>query len=89
MRSALPVSGCQRLEDGETAVIGQIGCEVDDLEDTRAEATRRWVVLEGEGGTEEVHWIFTAPQTTFGVTLQFTEDKGPREGRVSALGEGV
>jgi hypothetical protein len=51
--------------------------------------TRRWVVLDGEGGTEEVHSILTAPQTTFGATLQFTEDKGPREGRVSALGEGV
>ena len=81
--------GMPRLEDGETPVIGQIGYEVDDLEDTKAEVTRRWVVLEGEGRTEEVHWIFTAAQTTFGVTLQFTEHKGPREGRVSALGEGV
>jgi hypothetical protein len=52
--------GMPRLEDGETPVIGQIGYEVDDLEDTKAEVTRRWVVLEGEGGTEEVHWIFTA-----------------------------
>jgi methylmalonyl-CoA/ethylmalonyl-CoA epimerase len=55
-----------RLEDGETAVIGPIGSEVDDLEHTKAEVKRRWVALEGEGGTEEVHWIFTAPQTTFG-----------------------
>jgi hypothetical protein len=23
-----------------------------------------------------VHWIFTAPQTTFGLILQFTEQKG-------------
>ena len=68
--------GMPKLKDGETAVIGHIGYEVDDLEDTKAELTRRGVALEGEGKTDEVHWIFTVPQTTFGLTLQFTEYKG-------------
>jgi methylmalonyl-CoA/ethylmalonyl-CoA epimerase len=68
--------GMPKLKDGETAVIGHIAYEVDDLEDTKAELTRRGVVLEGEGKTDEVHWIFTAPQTTFGLTLQFMEHKG-------------
>jgi hypothetical protein len=65
-----------KLKDGETAVIGHIGYAVDDLEDTKAELTRRGVALEGEGKTDDVHWIFTVPQTTFGLTLQFTEYKG-------------
>jgi methylmalonyl-CoA/ethylmalonyl-CoA epimerase len=68
--------GMPKLKDGETAVIGHIAYEVDDLEDTKAELTRRGVVLEGEGKTDEVQWIFTAPQTTFGLTLQFMEHKG-------------
>jgi methylmalonyl-CoA/ethylmalonyl-CoA epimerase len=68
--------GMPKLKDGETAVIGHLAYEVDDLEDTKAELTRRGVVLEGEGKTDEVHWIFTAPQTTFGLTLQFMEHKG-------------
>ena len=68
--------GMPKLKDGETAVIGHLAYEVDDLEDTKAELTRRGVVLEGEGKTDEVHWIFTAPQTTFGVTLQLMEHKG-------------
>ena len=68
--------GMPKLEDGETAVIGHVGIEVDDLEDTKAELTRRGVALEGEGETDEVRWIFTAPQTTFGVTLQLMEHKG-------------
>jgi methylmalonyl-CoA/ethylmalonyl-CoA epimerase len=68
--------GMPKLKDGETAVIGHIAYEVDDLEDTKAELTRRGVVLEGEGKTDEVHWILTAPQTTFGLTLQFMEHKG-------------
>ena len=68
--------GMPKLKDGETAVIGHIAYEVDDLEDTKAELTRRGVVLEGEDKTDEVHWIFTAPQTTFGLTLQFMEHKG-------------
>ena len=68
--------GMPMLKDGETAVIGHIAYEVDDLEDTKAELTRRGVVLEGEGKTDEVRWIFTAPQTTFGLTLQFMEHKG-------------
>ena len=67
--------GMPMLKDGETAVIGHIAYEVDDLEDTKAELTRRGVVLEGEGKTDEVRWIFTAPQTTFGLTLQFMEHK--------------
>ena len=68
--------GMPRLKDGETAVIGHFGIEVDDLEDAKAELTRRGVVLEGEVETDEVHFIFTAPQTTFGVTLQLMEHKG-------------
>ena len=68
--------GMPKLKDGETAVIGHLAYEVDDLEETKAELTRRGVVLEGEGKTDEVHWIFTAPQTTFGVTLQLMEHKG-------------
>ena len=68
--------GMPRLKDGETAVIGHFGIEVDDLDDAKAELTRRGVVLEGEGKTDEVRWIFTAPQTTFGLTLQFMEYKG-------------
>jgi methylmalonyl-CoA/ethylmalonyl-CoA epimerase len=67
--------GMPKLEDGETAVIGHFGIEVDDLEDTKAELRRRGVVLEGEVETDEVRWIFTAPQTTFGVTLQLMEHK--------------
>ena len=68
--------GMPKLEDGETAVIGHFGIEVDDLEDTKAELTRRGVVLQGEAETDDVHFIFTAPQTTFGVTLQLMEHKG-------------
>jgi hypothetical protein len=64
-----------RLKDGETAVIGHFGIEVDDLEDAKAELTRRGVVLEGEVDTDEVRSIFTVPQTTFGVTLQLMEHK--------------
>ncbi|MFD9615496.1 hypothetical protein ACFWWS_39695, partial [Streptomyces sp. NPDC059083] len=36
-----PGFGMPKLEDGETAVIGHIGIEVDDLEDIKAELTRR------------------------------------------------
>src|SRR6476469_10113490 len=54
--------GMPKLEDGETAVIGHFGIEVDDLEDTKAELTRRGVVLQGEVETDDVHFIFTAPQ---------------------------
>ena len=68
--------GMPRLKDGETAVIGHFGIEVDDLEDAKAELTRRGVLLEGEVETDEVHFVFTAPQTTFGVTLQLMEHKG-------------
>jgi methylmalonyl-CoA/ethylmalonyl-CoA epimerase len=68
--------GMPKLKEGETAVIGHIGIEVDDLEDTIAELTRRGVVLQGEGKTDEVHWIFTAPQAMFGLTLQFMEHNG-------------
>ena len=67
--------GMPKLKDGETAVIGHFGIEVDDLEDAKAELTRRGVLLEGEVETDEVPFIFTAPQTTFGVTLQLMEHK--------------
>ena len=72
--------GMPKLKDGETAVIGHFGIEVDDLEDTKAELTRRGVLLEGEVETDEVHFIFTAPQTTFGVTLHLMEYKGRGKG---------
>jgi methylmalonyl-CoA/ethylmalonyl-CoA epimerase len=68
--------GMPKLEDGETAVIGHFGINVDDLEDAKAELRRRGVVLEGEVETDEVRFIFTAPRTTFGVTLQLMEHKG-------------
>jgi catechol 2,3-dioxygenase-like lactoylglutathione lyase family enzyme len=68
--------GMPRLKDGETAVIGHFGIEVDDLDDAKAELTRRGVALEGEADTDEVRFIFTVPQTTFGVTLQLMEHKG-------------
>jgi len=32
--------------------------------------------LEGEVETDDVRFIFTAPQTTFGVTVQLMEHKG-------------
>ena len=66
--------GMPKLEDGETAVIGHFGIEVD-VEDTKAELTRRGVVLQGDVESDGVHFIFTAPQTTFGVTLQLMEHK--------------
>jgi methylmalonyl-CoA/ethylmalonyl-CoA epimerase len=72
--------GMPKLKDGETAVIGHFGIEVDDLEDAKAELTRRGVALEGELETDEVRFIFTVPQTTFGVTLQLMDYMGRREG---------
>ena len=72
--------GMPKLQDGETAVFGHLGYEVDDLEDTKAELTRRGVALQGEFETDEVHSIFTAPETTFGVTLHLMEYKGRRTG---------
>ena len=72
--------GMPRLKDGETAVIGHFGIEVDDLEDAKAELTRRGVALEGEVDSDEVRFIFTVPQTTFGVTLQLMEHKGRGKG---------
>ena len=71
--------GMPKLEDGKTAVIGHFGIEVDDLEDTKAELTRRGVALEGETDTEAVRFIFTVPQTTFGVTVQLMDYKGRRK----------
>jgi len=68
--------GMPKLKDGETAVIGHFGIEVDDLDDAKAELTRRGVVLEGEVETDDVRFIFTAPKTTFGVALQLMEHKG-------------
>jgi methylmalonyl-CoA/ethylmalonyl-CoA epimerase len=67
--------GMPKLKDGETAVFGHLGYEVDDLEDTKAKLTRRGVVLQGEYETDDVHFIFTAPETTFGVTLHLMEHK--------------
>ena len=71
-----PGFGMPKLRDGETAVFGHLGLEVDDLEDAKAELARRGVVLEGEYETDDVHYIFTAPETTFGVTLHLMEHKG-------------
>src|SRR5260370_9374019 len=56
--------GMPKLEDGETAVIGHFGIEVDDLEDTKAELTRRGVALEGEAETAAARCIFSTRQTT-------------------------
>ena len=67
--------GMPKLKDGETAVFGHLGLEVDDLEDAKAELARRGVVLQGEYETDDVHYIFTAPETTFGVTLHLMEHK--------------
>jgi catechol 2,3-dioxygenase-like lactoylglutathione lyase family enzyme len=72
--------GMPRLEDGETAVIGHVGIEVDDLDDAKAELTRRGVELEGETDTGEVRFIFTVPETTFGVTVQLMDYKGRAAG---------
>ena len=72
--------GMPKLKDGETAVIGHFGIEVDDLEDAKAELTRRGVALEGETDTDAVRFIFTVPQTTFGVTVQLMDYKGRRQG---------
>src|SRR6266851_5598792 len=69
--------GMPKLKDGETAVIGHLGYEVDDA---KAELTRRGVGLQGEFKTDEVHSIFTVPETTFGVTLQLMEYKGRGKG---------
>jgi catechol 2,3-dioxygenase-like lactoylglutathione lyase family enzyme len=72
--------GMPKLKDGETAVIGHLGIEVDDLEATKAELTSRGVVLEGEFKTDESHDIFTTPETTFGVTLHLVEHKNNATG---------
>ncbi|HXB17095.1 MAG TPA: VOC family protein [Solirubrobacteraceae bacterium] len=75
-----PGFGMPKLEDGETAVIGHVGIEVDDLDDAKAELTRRGVALEGETDTGEVRFIFTVPETTFGVTVQLMDYKGRAAG---------
>jgi catechol 2,3-dioxygenase-like lactoylglutathione lyase family enzyme len=75
-----PGFGMPKLRDGETAVIGHFGVEVDDLDDVKAELTRRGVALEGEADAGEVRFIFTVPKTTFGVTVQFMDYKGGRQG---------
>ena len=67
--------GMPKLKDGETAVFGHLGIEVDDLDDAKAELARRGVTLEGEFETDDDHSIFTAPQSTFGVTLHLIENK--------------
>src|SRR5579862_5822300 len=68
--------GMPKLKDGETTVFGHLGYEVDDLEAAKAELARRGVVLQGEFKTDEVRSVFTAPETTFGVTLHLMEHKG-------------
>jgi catechol 2,3-dioxygenase-like lactoylglutathione lyase family enzyme len=70
-----PGYGMPKLEDGETTAFGHLGLEVDDLDATKAELTRQGVVLQGEFETDEGHSIFTAPETTFGVTLHLLEHK--------------
>jgi len=67
--------GMPKLKDGETAAFGHFGLEVDDLEDAKAELAGRGVLLQGEYETDDVHYIFTAPETTFGVTLHLMEHK--------------
>jgi methylmalonyl-CoA/ethylmalonyl-CoA epimerase len=67
--------GMPKLKDGETAVFGHLGIEVDDLDDAKAELTRRGVILEGEFETDDDHSIFTVPQSTFGVALHLIENK--------------
>ena len=71
-----PGFGMPKLKDGETAVIGHYGIEVDDLDDAKAELTRRGVALEGEVDAGDVRFIFTVPKTTFGVTVQLMDYKG-------------
>jgi len=75
-----PGFGMPKLKDGETAVIGHYGIEVDDLDDAKAELTRRGVALEGELDAGDVRFIFTVPKTTFGVTVQLMDYKGRRQG---------
>jgi hypothetical protein len=45
-----------------------------------AELTRRGVALEGEAGSDAVRFIFTVPQTTFGVTVRFVDYKDRQGG---------
>ena len=75
-----PGFGMPKLKDGETAVIGHYGIEVDDLDDAKAELTRRGVALEGEVDAGNVRFIFTVPKTTFGVTVQLMDYKGRTKG---------
>jgi catechol 2,3-dioxygenase-like lactoylglutathione lyase family enzyme len=70
--------GMPKLKDGESAAFGHLGLEVDDLEDAKADLSRRGVLLQGEYETDDVHYIFTAPETTFGVTLHLMEHKKRR-----------
>ena len=70
-----PGFGMPKLKNGETTVFGHLGIEVDDIDDAKAELTRRGVVLEGQFETDELCSIFTAPHTTFGVTLHLMQHK--------------
>src|ERR1700758_5317875 len=72
--------GMPRLKDGETAVIGHFAIEVDDLDDAKAELTRRGVALEGEADAGDIRFIFTVPKTTFGVTVQLMDYRGRAKG---------
>ena len=76
-----PGFGMPKLKDGETAVIGHLGIEVDDLEDAKADLAGRGVVLEGGFETDEVRSIFTAPETTFGVALHLLQHKNRGTGK--------
>ena len=77
--------GMPKLKDGETAVVGHLGYEVDDLEDAKAELTRRGVVLQGEIRDRR------GPLDLHGAGDDVRGDpaphgaQGPRDGRVSAL----
>jgi catechol 2,3-dioxygenase-like lactoylglutathione lyase family enzyme len=67
--------GMPELKDGETAAFGHLGLEVDDLDDAKAELAGRGVILQGEYETDDVRYTFTAPETTFGVTLHLMQHK--------------
>jgi len=75
-----PGFGMPKLKDGETAIIGHYGIEVDDLDDAKAELTRRGVALEGEADAGDVRFIFTVPKTTFGVTVQLMDYRNRAKG---------
>ena len=78
--------GMPQLKDGETAVFGHLGYEVDDLEDTKVELTRRRGRLAGRRrdrrGPLDLHG---AADDVRGDPAPYGA-QGPRDGRVSAEG---